>query len=108
VLALAGGALAVAVALAGWLVGRAETDPEAPAEGPVGDRARVRRLLEANGGRLRQAEVVERTGWSKSKASRVLTRMAEDDQVRKISVGRENLITLPEAVPDGADPPFEE
>jgi hypothetical protein len=33
--------------------------------------------------------------------------MAEDGEIEKITLGRENLITLPDEVPDGAASPFE-
>lgn len=59
----------------------------------VTDEDRIWQLLDQNGGRLPQSEIVTETGWSKSKVSRLLTRMEDDDQITKINIGRENLIT---------------
>nr|WP_239640664.1 helix-turn-helix domain-containing protein [Haloferax denitrificans] len=78
------------------------------AEELLDDETRVLRLLDDNGGQLRQSKVVEGTGWSKSKVSRVLSRMAEEGTVTKINLGRENLIARPEDVPEHARSPFDE
>ncbi|WP_435066164.1 DUF7343 domain-containing protein [Halobaculum sp. EA56] len=67
----------------------------------------VRSVLAENGGRLRQSEIVEITGWSKSKVSRTLSRMDDDGAVEKTSVGRGNVISLPGHTPEGARSPFE-
>ncbi len=66
------------------------------------DEARVEGLLEEHGGRMRQSAIVEATGWSKSKVSMVLSEMEEADRVRKLRVGRENLVSLPGHEPDAA------
>ncbi len=68
---------------------------------PLTDEDRVKRLLRENGGRLQQGEFVERTEWSKSKVSRLLSRMEEDGDVEKITIGRENLVVLADEEPDG-------
>jgi len=44
------------------------------------------------------------TGWSKAKVSRRLSAMADDDELTKVQIGRENLICPEEAVPDPAMP----
>jgi hypothetical protein len=61
------------------------------------DRAQVERLLESNGGRMKQANVVSETGWSNAKVAHVLDSMADESRVETLRIGRENLITLPEA-----------
>jgi|AntRauMinimDraft_4_1070384.scaffolds.fasta_scaffold01488_2 hypothetical protein len=58
------------------------------------DEDRVRRALRERGGRMKQSAVVETFGWSKSKTSRVLSRMADADEVEKLRLGRENVIDL--------------
>jgi hypothetical protein len=81
-----------------------ETPPEpTPAEPFAGvdesllsDEERVLRLLEANGGRMKQATIVAETGWSNAKVSQLLSRMADDDEIDKLRIGRENLISLPD------------
>lgn len=60
------------------------------------DEERVRRLLEANDGRVRQAAVAEELDWSASKTSRVVGDMVEDGTVEKLQLGRENLLELAE------------
>jgi Uncharacterized membrane-associated protein/domain len=61
----------------------------------LSDEERVERLLEQNGGRMRQADIVSETGWSDAKVSQLLSKMAQDDRVEKLRLGRENLISLP-------------
>ena len=63
----------------------------------LSDEERVERLLETNGGRMRQAAIVDETGWSDAKVSQLLSAMADDERVEKLRLGRENLISLPEA-----------
>jgi uncharacterized membrane protein len=80
-------------------------DPSSPAVDEaalLNDEERVAGLLREHGGRMRQSAIVEATGWSKSKVSMVLSEMAEADQVRKLRVGRENIISLPGHEPDAA------
>ncbi|ERG95318.1 hypothetical protein [Haloquadratum walsbyi] len=62
----------------------------------LSDEERVEQLLSRNGGRMRQASIVDKTGWSDAKVSQVLSMMAEDDRVDKLRLGRENLISLPD------------
>jgi uncharacterized membrane protein len=69
-----------------------------PPPGPT-DEERVVRLLEANGGRMRQARIVERTDWSKAKVSLLLSGMEDDGTVHKLPIGRENVISLRGAEP---------
>jgi hypothetical protein len=61
------------------------------------DEDRVRRILEAADGRVKQAEVAERLDWSASKTSRVVSGMADDGAVRKLRIGRENVLELAES-----------
>jgi len=85
----------------------ADADGSAPADaGPgagtvdetlLSDEERVERLLRSNGGRMKQADIVDETGWSNAKVSQLLSSMAEDDRVDKLRLGRENLISLPGA-----------
>ncbi|MFB6080626.1 MAG: IclR-like transcriptional regulator [Haloferacaceae archaeon] len=85
-------------------------DPASAAAGPPADEflpddVRVRRLLEDENGRMRQRVIVEMTAWSKSKVSRLLSRMAEEGEIVKIVLGRENLICLPGHEPDAVKSP---
>ncbi|XVH33863.1 DUF7343 domain-containing protein (plasmid) [Haloferacaceae archaeon DSL9] len=72
----------------------------------ITDEDRVIRLLRQNGGRVPQREIVASTEWSKSKVSRLLSRMEEDGHLTKVTLGRENLIVLGDEVGD-TQPSFE-
>ena len=76
-------------------------DPSAPEPSPteaelLSDEERVERLLEGNGGRMKQAAIVSETGWSNAKVSQLLSAMADEGRVEKLRIGRENLISLPD------------
>ena len=84
-------------------------DAEAPAEDEepdfdlLSDEERVEYLLEQRGGRMKQANIVKETGWSDAKVSQLLSSMAEAGRVEKLRLGRENLISIPDADEDAAD-----
>ncbi|MFC6716886.1 helix-turn-helix transcriptional regulator [Natrialbaceae archaeon GCM10025810] len=69
----------------------------------LSDEERVLRLLRQNGGRMKQASIVKETGWSNAKVSQLLSKMDDDDEIEKLRIGRENLITLPEVDPTEVD-----
>ncbi|MFC4439435.1 MULTISPECIES: helix-turn-helix transcriptional regulator [Natrialbaceae] len=75
-----------------------EVDPEL-----LSDEERVLRLLRKNGGRMKQASIVSETGWSNAKVSQLLSKMDDDEDIKKLRIGRENLITLPEIDPTEID-----
>ena len=70
----------------------------APAPDPelLSDGERVEQLLERNDGRMKQAAIVDETGWSDAKVSQLLSSMADEGRVEKLRLGRENLISLPD------------
>jgi uncharacterized membrane protein len=72
------------------------TDDEDVDETLLSDEERVERLLDANGGRMKQATIVDETGWSNAKVSQLLSSMAEEGRIEKLRLGRENLISFPE------------
>jgi hypothetical protein len=95
--------------------GNAGTDAESAAAGTalseeelMSDEERVVSLLEDNGGRMKQVNIVEETGWSKSKVSMLLSDMEEEGTVSKLRVGRENIVSLSGHEPDAAGSPFED
>ncbi|QCJ47066.1 helix-turn-helix domain-containing protein [Haloprofundus sp. MHR1] len=61
----------------------------------LSDGERVEHLLEHNGGRMRQTNIVAETGWSDAKVSQLLSSLADEGRVEKLRLGRENLISLP-------------
>ncbi|SEP22367.1 IclR helix-turn-helix domain-containing protein [Halogranum amylolyticum] len=75
---------------------------------PLTDEDEVLKLLYEADGRLRQSEINNSTEWSKSKVSRLLSRMEDEGKIRKITIGRENLVTLADRVPQSAESPFDE
>jgi len=62
----------------------------------LSDEERVERLLERNGGRMKQASIVKETGWSNAKVSQLLSAMDENNRINKLRIGRENLISFPD------------
>jgi len=92
----------------------AESVTEPPSDTAVDDAEllndddRVIKLLEENGGRMKQVDIVETTDWSKSKVSMLLSDMEEDGDISKLRVGRENIISLAGEEPDAAGSPFDE
>ena len=84
------------------------TEPAVSDEELLTDEARVKKLLDENGGRMKQVNIVEETGWSKSKVSMLLSEMEDDGEISKLRVGRENIISLEGHEPDAAGSPLEE
>ncbi|NEU56893.1 hypothetical protein [Halorussus sp. MSC15.2] len=87
--------------------GPTTTEPSVSDEELLTDEARVKKLLDENGGRMKQVNIVEETGWSKSKVSMLLSEMEEDGDISKLRVGRENIISLEGHEPDAAGSPLE-
>ena len=116
-----------AVAVAAWRSGAAaavlgsddgggttDTSPEPTPDTAVkeaellSDDDRVIKLLEENGGRMKQVDIVKTTEWSKSKVSMLLSDMEDEGHISKLRVGRENIISLAGEEPDAAGSPFDE
>ncbi|QLD88349.1 hypothetical protein HWV07_04600 [Natronomonas salina] len=79
-----------------------------PDEELISDEERVVTLLEENGGRMKQVNIVDETGWSKSKVSMLLSDMEDEGTISKLRVGRENIVSLAGHEPDAAGSPFED
>jgi hypothetical protein len=62
----------------------------------LSDEERIERLLERNGGRMKQANIVKETDWSNAKVSQLLSSMDEEGRIDKLRIGRENLISFPD------------
>ena len=56
----------------------------------------VMRLLEANGGRIKQQRVVEELDWTAAKTSKVVSGLRDENKIESFRIGRENVLTLPE------------
>lgn len=72
----------------------------------LSDEERIFALLESEGGRMKQVEIVERTDWSKSKVSMQLSEMEEEGTISKLRVGRENIVSLAGHEPNATGSPF--
>jgi hypothetical protein len=79
-----------------------------PPAQPVPDDELVTEILEDSGGRMKQTAIVEETEWSKSKVSMLLSEMEEDGRIKKIQIGRENIIALDGHEPSAASSPFDD
>lgn len=83
---------------------------EAPSENPdpsvLTKEERIIQLLNEQGGRMRQSNIVEEGDWSKSTVSRIISEMESDGDLIKIDVGQENLITLPGFEPKNSKSPL--
>ena len=83
-------------------------EPAVSEEELLTDEDRVLDLLEDNGGRMKQVDIVDETGWSKSKVSMLLSEMEDDGEISKLRVGRENIVSLAGHEPDAAGSPHED
>lgn len=64
----------------------------------LSDEERVLKLLEANGGRMKQQDLLEMVEWSRTKTSDVVNEMHKDGQIEKFRLGRENVIAMPDEI----------
>jgi hypothetical protein len=83
----------------GAAAGADEADADDVDPSLLSDEERVERLLDRNGGRMKQARIVRETGWSDAKVSQLLSTMADEGRIEKLRLGRENLISLPDEEP---------
>lgn len=60
----------------------------------VSDDERILRMIEAEGGRMKQKHLVEETGWSEAKVSKLTSRMEDEGEITKIRLGRENILEI--------------
>jgi hypothetical protein len=74
----------------------AESNGSEPPEELLSNEERVLALLDEAGGRIKQQDVVEETGWSETKTSEVVSDLRESDRIAVYRLGRNNVIALPE------------
>jgi uncharacterized membrane protein len=85
----------------------AEVPDEEATEEPKSDDERVLRMIESEGGRMKQKRVVEETGWSEAKVSKLTSRMEDEGDITKIRLGRENILeTTDEKDGENEEPPI--
>ncbi|WP_424017212.1 helix-turn-helix transcriptional regulator [Halorientalis pallida] len=80
----------------GTAAGAAEAGDDEIDEELLSDEERIERLLERNGGRMKQANIVKETDWSNAKVSQLLSSMDDEGRIDKLRIGRENLISFPD------------
>lgn len=82
----------------------AEPMASAAEQGPppelLSNEERVLQLLSERGGRIKQQEVVSELEWTEAKTSQVVTSLREDDEIDVFRIGRENVLSLPDAGDD--------
>ena len=67
-----------------------------PPDELLSNEEQVLRLVEENGGRIKQQTVVEELGWTDAKTSQVVRELRETDRLESFRLGRENVLRLPE------------
>lgn len=74
-----------------------DVDAAAPVdEELLSNEEQVLRLIEANGGRMKQKRVAEEFDWTAAKTSQVVTGLRDDDDLDGFRLGRENVLSLPD------------
>jgi hypothetical protein len=67
-----------------------------PPEELLSNEERVLRLLDEEGGRIKQQRIAEEFDWTDAKTSQVVGALRDEDAVETFRIGRENVVTLPE------------
>jgi len=67
-----------------------------PPEELLSNEERVIRLLEDNGGRIKQQQIAAEYDWTDAKTSQVVGTLRDEDAVETFRIGRENVVALPE------------
>lgn len=50
-------------------------------------------IIDDSGGQLKQKELVQETGWSEAKVSRITSALEEKGAIEKLQIGRENIVS---------------
>ncbi|MFW5938035.1 MAG: DUF7345 domain-containing protein [Halanaeroarchaeum sp.] len=83
---------------------RADSEPDGDGAGDgepldedlLSNEEQVLRLIEANGGRMKQKRVAEELDWTAAKTSQVVTGLRDEDDLDGFRLGRENVLSLPD------------
>lgn len=76
--------------------GETEGDTETPPDDLLSNEEQVLKLVDDEGGRMKQKEVADTLDWSAARTSQVVSTLREEDQVETFRIGRENVLTLPD------------
>ncbi|MFD1586655.1 helix-turn-helix transcriptional regulator [Halorientalis brevis] len=74
----------------------ADGQDDDPAEELLSNEERVLKLVEEEGGRIKQQQVAQRLDWTDAKTSQVVTKLRENDEIEVFRLGRENVLTHPD------------
>lgn len=77
-----------------------------PTERILTPEERIVEVVSANGGRMKQAEIVSTLEWSESTVSRKLSDLEANDAITRYQIGREKLVYLPGAEPESLESPL--
>jgi len=86
----------------------ADAGEEGPAPELLSNEEQVLRLLNENGGRMKQKAVAEELDWTAAKTSQVVGDLREEGELESFRLGRENVLTLPDVDIDGSERDDEE
>jgi hypothetical protein len=67
-----------------------------PPEELLSNEERVIRVIQGNGGRMKQQQVVQELDWTDAKTSQVVGNLRDDGEVEVFRIGRENVLALPD------------
>ncbi|MFW6318010.1 MAG: helix-turn-helix transcriptional regulator, partial [Halorubrum sp.] len=85
--------------------GDAESARDSDAAPPVdsdllSNEEQVLRLIESEGGRMKQKQVAEELDWTAAKTSQVVTGLRDEGDLDGFRLGRENVLSLPDYDPE--------
>lgn len=83
--------------------GETEISSSPPTDELLSNEERVVRLIEANGGRMKQQAVAEELDWTDAKTSKVARSLRDAGDLEGFRIGRENILRLPDEDETGDD-----
>lgn len=78
-------------------------DEAPPATELLSNEERVLSVLREHGGRLKQGDIADELGWKAPKTSKVVQDLRDEEEVTVFRLGRENVVSLPDADPRNDD-----
>ncbi|MFB6087064.1 MAG: helix-turn-helix transcriptional regulator, partial [Haloarculaceae archaeon] len=73
-----------------------ESEDDAPPEELLSNEEKVLRLLDEEGGRIKQQQIAGEFDWTDAKTSQVVGKLRDEGEVETFRIGRENVVALPE------------
>ncbi|WP_136717114.1 helix-turn-helix transcriptional regulator [Halorientalis salina] len=69
---------------------------DGPPEELLSNEEQVLRLLESEGGRVKQQQVAAQLDWTDAKTSQVVSKLREEEEIEVFRIGRENVLSHPD------------